>query len=299
MIVVFMNVRVMKKIFILLTVFFTNIIAAQEVKIPSPWKYSGTSYLNLTQSSFSNWSAGGENSISIGVGINNIRLNYNKQKISWENGLTLGYGLLYQGSKRSKTNDVIDFFSKFGYKAFGKFNYATQITFKTQFDKGYPKYPITPESKYNSKFMSPASGILSLGFDYKPNTAFSLYLSPISGKYTLVLDDSLSKVGVYGVKPDRKAYYELGTSIRTTYNKNIATNIALGITIDMFSNLLENPENVDISADINVNFKVTKYISSNLNLQLKYDDNTKNIDPEKGAALQFKQVLGLALSYNF
>jgi hypothetical protein len=289
----------MEKIFVILMVFFTNIVVAQEVSKPSSWYHSGTSYLNLTQSSFSNWSAGGENSIAVGIGINNIRLNYNKQKISWENGLTLGYGLLYQGSKRSKTNDVIDFFSKFGYKAFGKFNYATQITFKTQFDRGYPKYPITPESQYNSKFMSPASGVLSLGFDYKPNTGLSLYLSPIAGKYTLVLDDSLSKVGVYGVKPNRSAYYELGTSMRMSYNKNIATNITLGMVMDLFSNLLVEPENVDINMDINVNFKVTKYISSNLNLQLKYDDNTKNNDPEKGPALQFKQVLGLALSYNF
>jgi hypothetical protein len=278
---------------------FVNIAVAQEAKVVSPWKHSGTSYLNLTQSSFSNWSAGGENSIAIGVGINNIRLNYNKQKVSWENGLTLGYGLQYRGSERIKTNDVIDFFSKLGYKAFGKFNYATQITFKSQFDKGYPKYPITPESRYNSKFMSPASGVLSLGFDYKPNAEFSLVLSPISGKYTVVLDDSLSKVGVYGVKPNRHAYYELGTSVRSTYNKRIVPNITLGMVVDIFSNLLVNPENADINIEINLNFKVTKYISSNLNFHLKYDDDTKNKDPERGPALQFKQILGLALSYNF
>jgi hypothetical protein len=294
-----MNVRIVKKTFVLVMIFFVNITVAQEIKVVSPWKYSGTSNLNLTQSSFSNWSAGGENSIAVGVGINNIRLNYNKQKVSWENGLTLGYGLQYRGSERIKTNDVIDFFSKFGYKAFGKFNYAAQITFKSQFDKGYPKYPVTSESQYNSKFMSPASGILSLGFDYKPNAEFSLVLSPISGKYTIVLDDSLSKVGVYGVKPNRNAYYELGTSISSTYNKNIATNISMRMVIEIFSNLLVNPENADINMELNLNFRVTKYISSNLNFQLKYDDDTKHIDPEKGPALQFKQVLGLALSYNF
>jgi hypothetical protein len=222
-----------------------------------------------------------------------------KQKVSWENGLTLGYGLQYQGNKRSKTNDLIDFYSKLGYKAFGKFNYATQITFKTQFDKGYPKYPITPESRYNSKFMSPASGILSLGLDYKPNAEFSMVLSPISGKYTLVLDDSLSKSGAYGVKPDRHAYYELGASITVTYNKNITDNIALRSVMDLFSNLLKSPENADIIWDININFKVTKYISSNLSLHLKYDDDTKNNVPEKGSSLQFKQVLGMGFSYNF
>jgi hypothetical protein len=293
-----MEIHTMKKIFVLLAVFFTNMIIAQDVNKTSYWKHSGTSYLNLTQSSFSSWASGGENSIAIGVGINNIRLNYAKQKISWENGLTVGYGLQYQGSKRSKTNDVIDFYSKLGYRAFGKFNYATQITFKSQFDKGYPKYPITPESRYNSKFMSPASGILSLGFDYKPNAAFSLVLSPVSGKYTLVLDDSLSKVGVYGVKPNRKSYYELGTSVTISYNKVITKNITLNSTTDIFSNLLRNPENADINWTVNVIFKVTKYISSNLNLQFRYDDDTKNNGPDKGPSVQFKQVLGLGLSYN-
>jgi hypothetical protein len=289
----------MKKIVVLLTVFFVNVAVAQEVKPPSAWKHSGTSYLNLTQSSFSNWASGGENSIAVGIGINNIRLNYAKQKVSWENDLTLGYGLQYQGSKRSKTNDVINFMSKFGYKAFGKFNYTSQITFRSQFDKGYSKYPITPESRYNSKFMSPASGLLSLGFDYKPSSHFSLVLSPVSGKYTIVLDDSLSTVGVYGVKPGRNAYYELGTSITSTYSRNIATNISMRVVFEIFSNLLVNPENADVNMEVNLNFKVTKYLSSNLNFHFKYDDDTKHIDPEKGPALQFKQVMGLALSYNF
>jgi hypothetical protein len=293
-----MEIRIIKKIFVLLAVCFVNIVTAQEDQPVSHWQHSGVSYLNLTQSSFSNWASGGDNSIAIGVGINNIRLHYAKRKISWENGLTVGYGLQYQGSKRSKTNDVIDFYSKLGYKAFGKFNYAALITFKSQFDKGYSKYPITPESQYNSKFMAPASGVLSLGFDYKPNAEFSMVLSPLSGKYTLVLDDSLSKVGVYGVKPGRNSYYELGTSVTATYNKKITDNITVNSVMEIFSNLLRNPENADVNWTVNFVFKVTKYISSNLDLHFRYDDDTKR-DPDKGPSLQFKQVLSLGLSYNF
>lgn len=296
----------MRKILVLLVAMVcVNILTAQEKKEekkeekkPSYWKRTGSSYLNLTQSSFSNWSSGGENSIAGGTG-GNVKCNYGKRKVSWENGLTLGYGLQYQGSKRSKTNDVIDFYSKFGYKAFGKFDYTAQVTFKTQFDKGYPRYPITEESRYNSEFMSPATIVLSLGFDYKPRSEFSLVLSPVSGKFTLVLDDSLSKVGVYGVKPNRHAYYELGASLRANFSKKIGSNITLSTVMDIFSNLLREPEKADISWDINIVFKVTKYISSNLNFQFRYDDDTKNIEPEKGPALQFKQVLGLGLSYNF
>jgi hypothetical protein len=270
----------------------------EEVKKVTYWKHTGLSSLNFSQSSFSNWSSGGENSIA-GTTNGTLTMNYSKKKVSWENGLTMRYGLQYQGSKRSKTDDMIDSYSKFGYKAFGKVDYTAQVTFKTQFDKGYSKYPITEESLYNSKLMSPAYIVLSLGFDFKPNSEFSLVLSPVSGKFTIVLDDSLSHIGVYGVKPDRHAYYELGTYLKASYNKKIGSNITVKTALDVFSNLLRNPENADINWDISLLFMVTKYLSSSLNLQLRYDDDTKNTNADKGPALQTKQVLGLGLTYNF
>ncbi|MDR1897119.1 MAG: DUF3078 domain-containing protein [Prevotellaceae bacterium] len=269
-----------------------------EPKKPSLWKYNGSTNLNFVQSSYSNWSSGGENAIAGSTG-GNIKLNYAKAKLSWENGLTLGYGLTYQGSKRSKNNDRIDFYSKFGYKAFGKVDYTAQVTFNTQFDKGYARYPIAKDALYNSKFMSPATLVLAVGFDYKPSGDFSLVLSPISGKFTFVLDDSLSKIGVYGVTRDKHVYYELGAYVRANYNKKIKNNITISSYMDIFSNLLRDPEKADINWDFTLTVNVTKYISSNLNFQLKYDDDTKHITAGKGPAVQFKQTLGIGFGYNF
>lgn len=270
----------------------------KEEKKPSNWKINGSSNLRLTQSSYSNWSAGGENSVS-GIADGNLNLSFKKEKLSWQNNLVLAYGIAYQGSKRSKTNDKIDFLSKLGYKAFGKVDYTVQVTFISQFDKGYTQYPVENEDLYNSRFMAPAYSVLSVGFDYKPNDDLSLVLSPASGKFTFVTDDSLSHIGAYGVKPDRHCYYELGTYIKFTYNKKLTENISVKTNFDAFSNLLRNPENIDLDWFVSIDFKISKYISSNLNFQLKYDDDVKNIQPDKGPAVQFKQVLSIGFSYNF
>ena len=61
------------------------------------WKKGGVISINLSQSSFTNWAAGGENSFA-GLGLVNLYANYKKGKNSWENTLELGYGLLKQAS---------------------------------------------------------------------------------------------------------------------------------------------------------------------------------------------------------
>lgn len=291
----------MRKVVLILSVFFLSsltLLAQDNTEKKSNWKLSGSSSLNFVQASYSNWSSGGENSIAGKAG-GQLNLNYKKNKVSWENNLILGYGLTYQGTKRSKNEDKIDFSSKFGYKAFGKVNYSAAASFKTQFDKGYKKYPIEDGAPYNSKFMAPAYLVLSLGFDYKPNDNFSFMISPLSGKFTFVLDDTLSSQGVYGVDKGKHAYYELGAYAKATYSKKVRENISINSSLDLFSNLLKNPENVDINWSLNVDFKVTKFISSNVGFQLIYDDDTKNVEDGKGPAVQFKQLLGIGFSYIF
>ena len=97
------------------------------------WKTGGLFGANLSQASFTNWSAGGENSIAVNS-LMSVFANYKKGKSSWDNTLLLAYGLLKQGERGSrKTDDKIDFMSKYGYKASERWFYAGLINFKTQF----------------------------------------------------------------------------------------------------------------------------------------------------------------------
>jgi len=85
------------------------------------WKTGGIIAINLSQTSMTNWAAGGQNSLSTN-GIISAFANYQKDKSVWVNSLDIGYGLLKQGKDASyrKTDDKIDFLSKYGREAFKK-----------------------------------------------------------------------------------------------------------------------------------------------------------------------------------
>ena len=93
----------MKKIAILLIVLF-NVWAlfAQESEQPvSNWKKGGDFTVNFSYVSFSNWSAGGKNSVTV-VSLLNYSANYAKDRQNCDNGLNLGYGLMKEG-----TNELV------------------------------------------------------------------------------------------------------------------------------------------------------------------------------------------------
>jgi len=57
------------------------------------WKFGGVAGLNFSQTAMKNWSAGDLNSFSLN-GMTSMYANFRKNKISWDNTLDLGYGLL-------------------------------------------------------------------------------------------------------------------------------------------------------------------------------------------------------------
>ena len=276
------------------------------------WKKGGVLTLNLAQTSLTNWSAGGENSFAVN-GLLSTFANYKKNKSAWANSLDIGYGILKQGgSKPTKTDDKFDFLSKFGYEAFKSFYYSVLFNFKTQMAPGY-KYPDVTNKI--SDIFSPAYLLLALGLDYKPTDHFSAFIAPITEKLTIVRDQELSDAGAFGVKPGKKSLSEFGGYIRAIYTKNdfqteFLKNVTFTSKIDLFSNYIKNPQNIVVNWETLIAFKVNKFLSASINTQLVYDDKIKipfdrngdgTIDPGEGVGslVQFKEILGVGLSYNF
>ncbi len=275
------------------------------------WKKGGVFAVNLAQTSLTNWAAGGQNSLAVN-GLFSGFLNYKKGKSVWDNSLDLGYGLLKQGDEDfRKTDDKIDFLSKYGQEAFTNFYYAALLNFKTQMTPGY-NYP---KKETISDLFAPAYITLALGLDYKPNANFSAFLAPATAKFTIVANDSLSNKGSFGVTPGDNLKSEVGGYIRAIYTKNdfkaeILKNVSFTTKIDLFSNYANNPQNIDVSWETLIAMKVNKYLSVNLNTHLLYDDDImiqfdKNdsgvIEPGEGVAskIQFKEIFGVGFSYNF
>lgn len=298
----------MNKYFTLLTFFVLYALSGiSQTANDTIWKKGLFVSANINQVSFSNWAAGGENSIAINGFLNSFS-NYKKGNVIWDNNLDLSYGLNQIGDDVLKKNeDRIEYTSKLGYavKNSKKWYYTGLVNIKTQFANGYDY--TNEDAIVISRFAAPAFTVLSLGIDYKPSDHFSACLSPIANKNTFVLDDFLSNQEAYGVDSGKNIRTEMGAYLNVRYKQEVLENITLTSQLDLFSNYLEDPQNVDLNFTLMLVMKVNKYITANFSTQFIYDDNTPISVYEGsgstkklvgvGPRLQSKQVFGVGLGY--
>lgn len=286
------------------------------------WKRGGVITVSYSQTSLTNWAAGGQSS-QTASGLLSMFANYKKGKGLWENTLDIGYGSLKQKSVKNwwKSDDKFDFNSKYGRIATGKLYYAAVANFKTQLAPGY-NYP--NDSVVISNLLAPAYLLGALGFDYKPNGDLSVFLAPVASKTTIVNDQTLANEGVGGVDAavydttngkhtlitkGKKTKNEFGGYIRIAYKKNLLPTVTLQSKIDLFNNYLKDPQYVDVYWENLFSMKLSKYIVATISTTLIYnhniligiDDNNDKVitDNEKKARVQFKEVFALGLSYKF
>lgn len=293
------------------------------------WTRKGGINLGTTFTYFSQWASGGINSVGFNGGLN-YAANYRKGKDAWDNTLIIGYGLLRQGFDKTipwiKTDDRFDFTSKYGRQINEKIFYAALLNFNTQFSPGFaPGANGLPDRTVKiSDFMAPARLLLSIGADYKPNADLSIFVSPITYRGIFVYNQNLADQGAFGVE---KATYDLngarltagknirnevGAYIRINYAKKLNENVNFTSKLELFSNYLENPQNIDINFENLLAVKLGKYFALNVSAQWIYDDNTvvsktKDVEvegatvkvPYASKGVQFKGVTSLGFTYNF
>ncbi|MES2799547.1 MAG: DUF3078 domain-containing protein [Bacteroidota bacterium] len=293
---------------------FVGIVAHGQdtLKKPSNWQLKAIYSLNATQTAFVNWSAGGRNNISLLASIS-ANANYKKESWSWTNDLSLALGGLKYISKGNneglqKTDDRIDFSSNIGYKIKDKVYFSAIGGLKTQMLDGFA-YP--NDSVRVSTFFAPGYINLAIGIDWIPNTEFSLFTSPLAGKITIVKDQTLANAGAFGVTgatydglgtlltKGANIRYEFGAYIKAKYTKTLAKNIDLKAKLELFSNYLNNPQNIDVNAEALFSFKINSWFAASLQWNLIYDDDIDIRDSEGnvGPRTQFLSVLGLGITY--
>jgi hypothetical protein len=272
----------------------------------STWKSGGLVSAGLSQSSFTNWAAGGISNTNI-TSIISLYANKKLSNSTWENNLDLGFGTQKLDNKDfRKSEDRIELNSKYGRKINDKLNYSTLFNFRSQFAQGF-NYTDTSVI-YVSNLMAPSFTSISVGLDYRPLEGLTVYFSPFTSKITTVFDDQLSKQGAYGVDSGKRVRYELGASTTIKYQKVFKNNIQLRSKIDLFANF-EDVQAIDINWENLFAFQITKLLGVSLSSTLLYDQDiliVKKVESSPGVfseenkpRTQFKQVLALGLSYKF
>jgi len=301
----------MKKLFIafsLLALTAGQVVAQTDsapTETPS-WKISGVSGLNLSQTSLTNWAAGGENSVAWNLYLN-ASANYKKDSWSWDNALITDFGKTFTTSNKwLKSIDKLNFSTKIGRSLSKHWSVSALGDFLTQFARGYAAENnpniAGNKDKYISTILAPGYLTLAVGADYKPNDDFSLLLAPVTGKMTFVLDNRLSTAGAFGVKPGNKTLAEIGALAVANYKRKLAENINLVTKLTLFTPYNESFGNIDVNWDMMIAFKINKFLTTTLTTNLVYDDDIKTVDLQgnkRGAKVQFREVLGLGLAYSF
>ena len=301
----------MKKfLFTALALFFAIATFAQDEQ-PQGWTHKGNIGINLGQSSYTNWVAGGQNSLS-GQAIFNYEIHYLKNKFKWDNTLNtaLGYSIFDFKKKPVKMDDKIEFTSLATLKATKHLNYGAELAFRSQFAKGFDY--ATDSTHYISKFLAPAYVTLGLGIEWVPSPHFSLYFSPITGRMTIVNDDHLAEIGAFGVNSldandtiqhaVNKIRYEFGARAVAKFQYPLAKNIDFNSKLELFSNYLKNPQYIDVDWQNMLVLKVNDWLNCNLSTHLIYDRDIPFYDEAglkiEGSKVQFKEVLAVGFMVN-
>ena len=264
------------------------------------WKTGGFLGMNAAQGSLSNWAAGGDK-FSLAINGNlSLYAFYKKNKHSWDNTLDLNMAYINTTSLGTRKNDDrIDLVSKYGYAISPKWNVGGLFNFRSQMLKGY-SYDDDGLRTLSSNFLSPAYVLLSPGLEWKPNKELSAFLSPATVRWTLVHNDSLANVGAYGVDPGKHSKTEFGAFASLNYMKEINKTFSYKSKLDLYSNYLEEPKNIDVYWTNLINLKLTKALSLTYSLDMIYDDDVRLFGPDnESPAAQVKSMLGLGFMVKF
>jgi hypothetical protein len=284
----------MKKIAFSLVFLFAIIsIHAQEQETSKDttklWTKKGNISLLFNQSSYNKqWLGGGTSNIAGNFGLN-YDFNYKKEDIVWDNKFILAYGLtkIKGDEKTAKTDDRLELNSLWGKKAKGQWYYSMFFNFKTQMDTGLDK-----NDQKISHFFSPAYFQLGPGMLWKKSNNLSVNFSPATAKLIIVHPHFTELGPSFGVLQGDSTRFEFGASISGYYKFNVMTNVSIENRLNLYSNYLDNPQNIDVDYQMNVLLKINKYLSANVAVQAIYDDNSVQ-------AVQIREVFGLGVNYGF
>ncbi len=322
---------IQKKLSTLAICLFSLFILNAQTEEEKYWKFKGTPSINFSQSSFTNWVAGGVDVTAITFDAK-LYLDYKKDKFGWNNYLNMEYGLNRQKIEGiRKMVDKIDFQSDLNIESGNEdFRYSASLNFKTQFDNGYD-YKSVDEWQLTSAFMAPGYVTLSLGMEYTGVDGLVISALPLTGKTTIVSEkyydkkvrneyfahnreDFFSKnptntellpteqhldstLTTYGLDWRENVRFETGLKIAAVYTKeDLFKNFDLKTRLSLFASYTDflNP---DINWELWLSYKFNNYLAFNINSELLYDADMLNDDGY--AKVQFRNVMGVGITYTF
>jgi len=282
----------MKNFFFICFLLISSILFSQEKKkdsivVKPKWKVNGQFTFLFNQSTFTNWKAGGDNTIAGNFGVN-YDFNYKSGEWNWDNRIITVYGLSnVKDEGFRKTSDRFEYNSLLGKKTKKDWFLSFFLNLKTQFSRGYD-YKLTPRVAI-SDFFSPAYLSFGPGMLWKKSDNATINIAPASARFTFVSDEFSGK---YGVEQGKNTKIALGFSLSAYFKFKIFEDVTMQHIFALYSNYLQRAQNVDIDYQVRFSVPVNKYLSMDILLHTLIDDNASS-------KVQFKEIFGLSVKYTF
>lgn len=267
------------------------------------WQYGmgiGLDFLQLLQ--FNPKVGAGENRLHLG-GVSTLFADYKNNRLSWNNSGSLLFGVQKLGSGTTsiaghvqkkpfqKTIDELRVVSNLSYLTSedSKWSYSVGLTVLTQLAPTYSGNYLSDVTESGqgpiAKFFNPAQISLAPGMKYTHDEHFSVLFSPATVKAILVPDDEIASiegdsalmVGLHGTEWKSSTDYknslvQFGASVRAKYqNKYFNDRLIVGTELTLFSNYLDNPQNIDVDFRNEMAIELFKGLQLSLIVNLYYD----------------------------
>jgi hypothetical protein len=303
-----------KHLLILLLIFPLAVFAQDAAEEEAPkdgWHKAGNISLLFNQAAFNaEWTGGGSSNYAANL-ILAYDVNYRKGKITWDNRIMADYGITkIRGDKFTrKTNDRLELNSILGRQIKeSNWYYSLFANFRSQFSSGYTFFEDgagEEQRTETTKFLSPGYLQFGPGALWKKSDNLKVNIAPATARLIFV-DDQFTQVDTgdavaldaynmspyFGVDANESIRFEFGGAVNAYAKFNVMENISIENVLNLYSNYLEDPQNVDLDYTLNIVMSVNKYISANFTFQTIYDDNAV-----KG--FQVREALGIGVNYGF
>ena len=304
----------MKKLVLLtiLLMYQFALFAQDEEKKEEPkdgWSKSGNISLLFSQAAFNTeWTGGGTSNYTANL-VFAYDANYRKGKITWDNRIMADYGITRTKDQEftRKTSDRLELNSIVGRQIKeSNWYYSFFGNFKTQFSSGYVYGTDTAGMEIRTettKFLSPGYIQAGPGFLWKKSDNLKVNIAPatarlifVSSEFTDIGNDPALIMafndagGYFGVEANESTRFEFGAALGAYAKFEVMPNVNLENILNLYSNYLEDPQNVDIDHTLNVVMAVNKWITANATFQAIYDDNAVQ-------GFQIREALGIGITY--
>jgi len=273
------------------------------------WKLSGIVGLKVSQTYLTNWAAGGNSNFS-GIIYANVTLNYKKNRIAWDTHLDTDFGILHSSDfknyKWRKANDKINFTTTFGVEIWpneqskSTWFIAANGTFKSQYAAGYNYLGDSARIRV-SNWVSPSYTELSVGINWKWSDLITLYYSPLAGLITSCTDSLLRSS--YGIPENKTVTSSLGMTFKAGIRYTGVKNLLIQTNLKLFTPYTDKDQkfgNFDVDWDFMISYQFLKVLNVSLTTNLKYYHKVLFDEPGKAKRrVQFQEILGLGIAYNF